>query len=166
MKTTFMRVKPGLWRKVEDRQPVESWQDSHGFDGNEKENLIVVIHGEALKMPEDSTRPNNPRVSAESRRTMSSAQKKSQAEGIAMICVQDDTFHALTASIDEIEATKVSLKASGRKSLGLLVGIGFGLLLSLMTTLGFMASMHKPGSQDERSAAETRFQEDLPFAMI
>ena len=22
MKTTFMRVKPGLWRKVEDRQPI------------------------------------------------------------------------------------------------------------------------------------------------
>ena len=83
-----------------------------------------------------------------------------------MICVQGDTFHALTASIDEIEATKVSLKASGCKSLGLFVGIGFGLLLSLMTTLGFMASMHKPGSQDERSAAETRFQEDLPFALI
>ena len=62
--------------------------------------------------------------------------------------------------------TKVSLKASGRKSLGLLVGIGFGLLLSLMTTLGFMASMHKPGSQDERSAAETKFQEDSPYAMI
>ena len=83
-----------------------------------------------------------------------------------MICVQDDTFHALTASISEIEVTKVSLKASGCKSLGLLVGIGFGLLLSLMTTLGVMPSMHKPGSQDERSAAETRFQEDSPYAMI
>ena len=83
-----------------------------------------------------------------------------------MICVQDDTFHALTASISEIEATKVSLKASRCKSLDLLVGIDFGLLLSLMTTLGFMASMHNSGSLHERSAAEMKVQEDLPFAMI
>ena len=79
-----------------------------------------------------------------------------------MICVQDDTFHALTASISEIKVTKVSLKASGRKSLGLLVGIGFGLLLSLMTTLGFMASMHNSGSLDERSAAEMKVTRTCP----
>jgi len=157
MKTTFMQIEPGRWNKVEDRQPVNSWRDF-----GDKVNLIVVVHGEALKMPIGSTRPNNPSVRAESRRTMTAAQKRSQTENVAMICVQDDTFHALIASIDEIEVTKVSQKASGCKSLGLLVGICFGLLLSLMTTLGFMASMHTPESQDERSAAETKLQEETP----
>ena len=110
MKTTLMRTEPGSWRKVEDRYPVETWQECQGLCGSDKVDLIVIIHGEALKMPEGSTRPNNPSVRAESRRTMTAAQKRSQAENVAMICVQDDTFHALTASIDEIEATKVSLK--------------------------------------------------------
>ena len=36
MKTAFMQIEPGFWRKVGDRQPVNRWQDSHGFDGNEK----------------------------------------------------------------------------------------------------------------------------------
>ena len=62
MKTTFMQVKPGRWKKVEDRQPVNSWRDC---GGGEKMNLIVVVHGEALKMPIGNTRPNNPSVSSE-----------------------------------------------------------------------------------------------------
>ena len=72
MKTAFLRISPGFWRIVENRHPVNRWQDTHGFDGNEKEDLIVIIDGESLKMPKDSAHPTHPRVDAESRRTWSS----------------------------------------------------------------------------------------------
>ena len=161
VKTTFQQGAPNEWRKIEDREILNIHQN---FD--DKVNLIVVVHGLQLKMPPNSERPRTPIMNPQQKRSMSASQRRVQRENVARICVADDTLHALTASVDEIEITKVALRTSGCKSLSMLVGVGLGLILSLIVASGLDATMHSSQTQTDRLAADNSFLESNPFAMI
>ena len=75
-------------------------------------------------------------------------------------------MHAFMADVDEIQIHKTSLKTSGCKSFGMLIGMGLGILLGLILAMGLRASAHISESQGDRLAADECFMKENPFAVI